>query len=314
MSTAAAEPRVVTRLEGLKQPPNNCTMMGAFSGALTYHGLGVDDATLYGVTGHAFVVNIHEQICPSGPYCWNTGPVCRGLARLGLRTEYLGYFGADSTPELRGEAERKLIAHLDAGGACSLLNLEHQLITGRDEVGFFTAQPWACADFPPKKLSYGTWAELGGKVHMSFWLYHRDDAARQGRADSVRAALEYLVDFNRHPGKYTGDAYAAGLAAWPQWIEAVRGGHGARHGHWWNAQVWSECRAKAAEFFMVVKDELPVPEAAAELSALYKQTAESVARAGDKSMPAAEQIAFLQAAAENESKCVAVVERLLASW
>jgi hypothetical protein len=30
---------------------------------------------------------------------------------------------------------------------------------------------------------------------------------------------------------------------------ALRAGHGAGHGAWLNATVWSECRARAADFF-----------------------------------------------------------------
>ena len=48
---------------------------------------------------------------------------------------------------------------MDEDSPCSLLNMENQLITGYDDTGFDTAQPWCPhnKDFPPRRLSSGTW-------------------------------------------------------------------------------------------------------------------------------------------------------------
>jgi hypothetical protein len=107
--------RVGTRLTQLIQPPSNTSMMGVLKGAADYHGLGLSEPMIYGMSGHAFLLNIHPQLCPSGPYCWkreNADPLIRNM---GLEMTNLGYFGAEADDETRAGVERKLRAALDQG-------------------------------------------------------------------------------------------------------------------------------------------------------------------------------------------------------
>ena len=67
-TTVMAEEGV--RLMNLKQPPLNTTMTGVLKGVSDYHGLNLSEPMIYGLSGHAFLINIHVQLCPSGPYCW----------------------------------------------------------------------------------------------------------------------------------------------------------------------------------------------------------------------------------------------------
>lgn len=50
-----------TRLANLKQPPLNTTMMGVLKSAADYHGLGLSEPMIYGLSGHAFLINIHTH-------------------------------------------------------------------------------------------------------------------------------------------------------------------------------------------------------------------------------------------------------------
>ena len=50
-----------TRLANLKQPPLNTTMMGVLKSAADYHGLGLSEPMVFGLSGHAFLINIHTQ-------------------------------------------------------------------------------------------------------------------------------------------------------------------------------------------------------------------------------------------------------------
>jgi len=63
------------QLGGLKQSPLNATLMGALHGAARYHRLDASLPFLYGASGLAFLMNVHEELCPSGPYCWRHEPV-----------------------------------------------------------------------------------------------------------------------------------------------------------------------------------------------------------------------------------------------
>jgi hypothetical protein len=59
-------------LTNLAMPRYNTTMMGVLKGVLDYFALPTTDAYVFGVSGHAFLINIHNRLCPSGPYCWNS--------------------------------------------------------------------------------------------------------------------------------------------------------------------------------------------------------------------------------------------------
>ena len=117
------------------------------------------NATLFGGSGHAFVINIHEQLCPSGPYCWEVGSLDRLIRNLGIERTDHGFFSHQSPIGARSKLEATLRERMDEGSPCSLLNMENQLITGYDDTGFDTAQPWYPhnKDFPPRRLSSGTW-------------------------------------------------------------------------------------------------------------------------------------------------------------
>jgi len=292
----------------LKQPPFNCTYMGVLRGVCDYYGLGVSDAFLYGATGHAFVMNIHKALCPSGPYCFDREPVETLAENLGLRTTGLGFFHAGSTKEERSAAEATLISALDRGAPCYLVNMEFQLLTGYDETGFLTAQPWPGMDFPQAHITFGTWAELGEQVHMDFYILERSDPAPRG--DAVLASLRYAVDLWRNPRVYTGENYGVGRDAYANWVSAVRAGHGSSHGNWWNGTVWAECRRQASAYFGEIADLLP--DDAPALAEDYGAIAGALERCSAKDLADAEKVGLLEDAAEREAAAIVKIEGVLA--
>ena len=60
------------RIENLRWKPLWVSHLGCIKGCLEYLNLDVSKAWLFGATGHAFIINIHEAVCPSGPTAWNT--------------------------------------------------------------------------------------------------------------------------------------------------------------------------------------------------------------------------------------------------
>lgn len=51
-----------TKLENLKWKPRWVSHLGCIKGCVEYLDLDVSDAWLYGATGHAFVINLHEEV------------------------------------------------------------------------------------------------------------------------------------------------------------------------------------------------------------------------------------------------------------
>jgi hypothetical protein len=297
-------------LQGLKRAPFNSTMMGALRGAADYYGLGVSDGWLYGASGHAFVINIHRELCPSGPYCYDRGPIYDLLRNVGLDVTCLGFHHEGSPPDAREEAERLLRNALDRGAPCFLVNMEFQLITGYDDTGFLTAQPWEGHDFPPAHLTFGSWSELGDGIHMDFHIVDR--CAPASPSEAAVAAIRYGIGVWHTPPASPETAYAMGADAYRVWADAVRAGHGSSHGNWWNATVWAECRARAADFLREAAPVLLSPSTAEVAAAEYAEVAVLLERCGDKEMPADDKVGALDRAAEIEGAAVARLEAMLA--
>ncbi|MBT7067997.1 MAG: hypothetical protein HN919_16990 [Verrucomicrobia bacterium] len=234
-----------TRLVNIKQPPLNTTMMGVVKGVSDYHGLNLSQAMVYGLSGHAFLINIHKTLCPSGPYCWkreNSKPLIRNM---GIEMTDLGFFSAESDSEARSKLEDQLRKALAKGIPCSLINMENQIIGGFDTTGFFSAQPWG-GKFPPAKLSFGTWKELGKEIHLNFYTLAK--AKPLDRKAAILASLDYAIDMHKNPEQHSSENYGVGPLAYDHWIAAAEK-HGSQHGNWWNAVVWRECREMASEYF-----------------------------------------------------------------
>lgn len=296
-------------MENLRQAPFNTTMMGAMRGALDYYGSSVSHAMLYGASGHAFAMNIHNQLCPSGPYCFNRRPVYDRLANIGLRVTELGFFWNESPAADRSAVEARLRGALSAGIPCMMDNMEFQLITGMDETGFLTAQPWPGMDFPQAHLTFESWQELGNEIHMSFAILEACEPV--SRSAAARAGIQYAVDLWTNPKAYSSEHYGMGPDAYTNWVKAVRAGDGSGHGCWWNGTVWSECRWMAGRFLAEAAEDLPDPDLAGALSEQYGEVAKLLERCADKALPTDDKLRLLDEALEIEGACVAHLELML---
>ncbi|HPQ40264.1 MAG TPA: hypothetical protein PLV45_07800 [bacterium] len=302
------------RLDTLNQPCFNTTLMGVLRGVMDYCGIPVSDAMIYGGTGHAFLMNIHRELCPSGPYCWNAGTLFERLHNFGIRFVDLGFFGPDSSPEQRGRVEAEIRSLLDQGVPCALLNLENQLIAGYTGDHFITLKPWPGHDFPPGTLTFGSWVEFGEAVHCSFYAFRK--AGEVNEAAIIRDSLRDALDLYRTPEHVSSEPYAGGLNAYDLWIQAVRDGHGKSHGNWWNAMVWGECRARAAAWM----DELGVRLGAEfrdltdPLGANYRMIAKNLEVVSNRELGENKKAEILLRTREIESRQIELLEQLSARY
>lgn len=95
---------VMKKLENLKWAPRWVSHMGCLRGCLDYLGLDISDAWLYGGTGHAFVINIHPESCPSGPTAWKTMMLFELAPNLGYRTDGVIGFKGEGFAETQEKA------------------------------------------------------------------------------------------------------------------------------------------------------------------------------------------------------------------
>jgi len=301
------------KLENLSQGRLNTTLMGVVKAVLDYYHLESSEAWTFGGSGHAFLINIHEQLCPSGPYCWKYDGFRKLLRNLGLEMTDLGFFHGRSTPEERAAVEQKLKQSLDSGIPCSLVSMEHQVISGYDDKAFFTAQPWGdcCGGFPPSTLTFGTWPELKDEVHVSFFTFRK--LAPAGDRTVVRDSLGSALELFRQPEQHSLEHYGIGPNAYDNWTRAVAE-HGSSHGNWWNGTVWSECRAMASGYFSEIGQKFaPVAGQARELSNAYREIADLLSKAADKKIEPAAKTTLLTEAKDKEARAITGIEILLAS-
>lgn len=121
------------KIENLKMPPFNTSLMGVLKGVFDYYDIKISNGMAYGGSGHAFLINVHEVVCPSGPYCWKYDMFYKLLQNLGLETIDLGFFHKGSTADERKKVEQALREHLDVGMPGLAQNMDNQIINGCGE-------------------------------------------------------------------------------------------------------------------------------------------------------------------------------------
>ena len=130
-STLSAQEKV---LDGLQYGGRATTMLGCLEDSAKYLGIDITPGWLYGGTGHAFVMCLGEDLCPSGPSCWKQGPVHRLSRNLPFRIE--GVAGPKATPELLAKAWDHVRKSIDQGYPCYGWHWELVLVKGHDQDGY----------------------------------------------------------------------------------------------------------------------------------------------------------------------------------
>lgn len=239
-------------LNNLRWKPMWVTHLGCVQGCIEFLGLDVSDAWLFGGTGHAFIINVHEQVCPSGPTAWMT-------AMLGELGTNLGYvvdcvFGRKSEP---GFAEKQQYAWkfakqaIDQGLPCYGWELEmpeFYVVYGYDERGYLYSGPGCDEGKGPKP-----WREFGDTEIGIVEMYSVAPGEPADDAKTVRDALSFALEFAENPDKWILPNYRAGLAGYDNWINALETGSADGFGMAYNAAVWNECRALAPVFLEEAK-------------------------------------------------------------
>jgi AraC-like DNA-binding protein len=306
----------IMEIANLKQPPLNTTMMGCIKGATDYFDNDLSVPMLYGLTGHAFLINIHSELCPSSPYVWNHDRFFKLLKRLGIAQVGEFHRSRETSQKEVAETEKRIRAALDEGKLIVLDFMEHQLVSGYDEKGLTMLLPWGGDDSEVKAITFGSWEEcmLGeGWAHLTV-------IEKTPRAESLlpaaKEAFTYALDLYRNPHAYAVPGYSIGYEAYEAWIEAVKKGLGESHGHWWCAQVWSECRRFGSEFFTELAelaDDASIKKQCRELKPIYATISESIAQASDRSLDKEKQTELLGTAMKAEHAAEPKLEALVAA-
>jgi hypothetical protein len=238
---------VTKELENLRWKPAWVSYLACIDACLAYLGREVSRSWLYGGTGHAFVINIHEVVCPSGPTAWNSEMIAKLGQNLGytLRSVWGTTRGKDfdGLQKRAWEHARKAI---DEGLPCFAWELEipeYYVVYGYDDIGYYHAGPRCHDGTGPKP-----WRELGKSEIGVLELCSMKLSEPADDATIVKQALSFALEHAESPEKWIFPKYKAGLEGFDVWIRSVEDGTAHGFGLPYNAAVWEECRRRAAEF------------------------------------------------------------------
>ena len=299
------------KLNNLRMKPFNTSLMGVVKGISDYYGYDYSDAFIYGATGHAFLMNIHMELCPSGPYCWNMDKFIQLLKNIGIEVEDLGFFPPDLVKKARTKIEEIVKENLDKDIPCSVLNLDNQIIYGYDENSLLCCQPWPKTDYPPAKLTYSTWKEFGDNFHANFYSYKKSEPDKKKKI--IMESIMYALELYDSSESFSWDFYKVGFDAYDNFISAVKKGFGDSQGNWWNAKVWSECRSMAKDYMIEISElyDLETKEFMQDIAYIYEQIAKYLEKISNKDMDVNLKIELLGKAKELEHENLNNLKELL---
>ena len=243
------------KLQGLQWSPKWVSHLGCIKGCVDYLGIDVSEAWLYGGTGHAFVINLHEGVCPSGPTAWRTVKLFELGKNLGYTID--GVFGLKSNDDFAAVQERAwehVVQAIDQGRPCYGWELEipeFYVVYGYDEVGYHYSGPGCDGGKGPKP-----WRELGDTGIGVLELYSIAPGQAADDATTVAEALSFALEHAANPKEWIFEHYRAGLGGYDNWISALRAGKASDMGMRYNAGVWLECRKNAVGFLEEAKERL----------------------------------------------------------
>lgn len=314
-------------LENLKWTPKWVSHLGCIKGCLDYLGIEMTDAWLYGGTGHAFIINIGQDCCPSGPTAWRTMMLFQQAPALGYQVT--GVFGSKYDQDLAGlqkQAWDFTRESIDAGlpvYAWEVEIPEFYILYGYDDVGYYYSGPGADDGKGPKP-----WADLGDTGIGIVELYNLKKVAPQTPSEVVKSALENALKHAGNPEEWIFENYGAGLKGFDNWIKGLESGLAGRFGMGYNAAVWHECRVFAVEFLREAKECLDgnasglfdqaiqhyqvVADHLGSLSKQYPFIQESDSQAIPVDKECMEAIGWLKSAREAEAKGLNLLEQITA--
>lgn len=259
-------------IENLKWEPLWISHLGCIMGCLDYLNRDVSKAWIVGGTGHAFIINMHSVVCPSGPTAWRKERFYRLIDNLGCTSRTIvGVKTEKNFTEKQQQIWDTVREFIDTGLPCYGWELdipEFYVVNGYDETGYLYSGAMCRDGKGPKP-----WNELGvseiGVLEMNFVKASPplDDIS------IVKDALTFAVEFSSSPGAWLFPDYSAGLDGFDSWMNALRNNQAHDWGMAYNSAVWYECRALGTKFLIEAHDRI-----GGDCAPLFKEAAEHYRR------------------------------------
>lgn len=247
---------MVNIIDELRWKPKWVTHLGCIKGCLDYLDIDVSDEWLFGATGHAFIINIdNEVVCPSGPTSWNTEMLFKLGKNIGYTTE--GEFAKKSDnnfAEIQKLAWKNSKRAINEGLPCYGWELEvpeYYVVNGFDDKGYYYS---GCL------CDMGTgvkpWNELGNSEIGVLEMYRIGPTEPENDKKTVKDALKFAIEYAKSPEQWIFPEYKAGVDGYDNWIKALENGKADGHGMAYNSIVWYECRYYAVKFLKEAEERI----------------------------------------------------------
>jgi len=253
--SVAAEPDAGggKRLAGMKWDPSWISHMACLVGCADYLKLDVPPAWIHGASAHAFALNIHPQLCPSGPTAWPTKKCNILVGDVGLHIKaHMTHSRDPNVAQRRREIFQQVRKAIDANRPCIGWEMgvpEWYPICGYDGAGNY--------------LYLGFDGKVGKKEHEKLGdsgigvtnVLIVEPGSRADDRTTVRESLRMALKIAT--GKCAWKNYAGGLAGYDAWIKGLDANGTLGLGAAYNAQCWAECRRNAVAFLALAAKRLP---------------------------------------------------------
>lgn len=230
------------------------SQLASLHGCIEYLGVNLSKSWLFGITGHAFIINIRDNICPSGPTAWKNEMIIELTNNIGIKIDE--YFAETCYPDYRVKVKNGwefVKSSIDQNNPCYGWQIgeikEFYVIYGYDNVGYYYKGYFQEEGAGPKP-----WKDIG---EMFIRLYSVKKATTQvDHSTQVKMALQMVLKHSRNPKDWIYSGYSSGLAGFDRWIKWVKSGNAEQFGHAYNSRVWAECRQEAVNFLQEAKNRL----------------------------------------------------------
>jgi hypothetical protein len=209
-------------LDNLRWVPSWISHLGCVKGCLNYLNIDISMGWLFGGSGHAFILNIGEGACPSGPTAWKSYMLSNLGRNLGYASQCV--FGTrhdQNLATIQEQAWNFVKESIDDGIPCYGWELEipeFYVIYGYDDIGYFYSGT-ECDDGKGPKA----WNDLGDTGIGIVEVYNVKPHAAEGAKRTVKEALAFALEFAQGPDKYLLPDYKAGAEGYDLWIKGVEG-------------------------------------------------------------------------------------------
>jgi hypothetical protein len=240
-----------TLSKSLTLQPLWTTYMQCLKALSDYLDLGNSTPWVFGATGHAFIMNISPDLCPSGPTAFSQKPINALTSNLGF--DLSGTIFDKTAGDFKAQQEtawnmtRMAIDNDLPSFGWELKIPEYYVIHGYDKENYLFY------DQDGKTLKK-KWNTLGESQIGVVSIFSASPVKKKGGTNkTLKDAFTFALEFSRKPKEWTYPSYTTGLKAYDTWIDSLQQEKFNPFGLAYNAQVWAECRTYAVEFLKEAK-------------------------------------------------------------